>query len=94
MIQLIFRDGSEKRIDYLSKELAEQLESSLEGVSVVGPYSPAVDRIADQHIRHIRIVLPRDKRLSERKEMLVKTISKFEKERKYPGHIVVDVDPV
>ena len=43
---------------------------------------------------HIRIILPRDKRLSERKEMLVKTISKFEKERKYPGHIVVDVDPV
>lgn len=94
MIQLIFRDGSEKRIDYLSKELAEQLESSLEGVSVVGPYSPAVDRIADQYIRHIRIILPRDKRLSERKEMLVKTISIFEKEYKYPGHIVVDVDPV
>ena len=93
MVQLIIRDSSEKRVDYMAKELAEVLGKALGPAVVVGPYSPAVDRIADQNIRHIRIMLPRDKQLSARKKAIVSTVTTFEKQRKYSGHIVLDVDP-
>jgi primosomal protein N' len=60
----------------------------------VGPYTPTVDKIADQYIRQIRIMLPRDKFLQERKRQLLQAINLFEKTHKYTGHLIIDVDPI
>jgi hypothetical protein len=39
-------------------------------------------------------MLARDRKLSKNKEMISKTIAAFEKEKKYSGHIMLDVDPL
>lgn len=89
LIHLTIKDTNEKRLDYLSRELAQSLP-----VPSIGPYTPTVDRIADQYIRQIRIMLPRDKALQTRKKQLLAAITAFEKARKYTGHVIIDVDPV
>jgi primosomal protein N' (replication factor Y) (superfamily II helicase) len=62
-------------------------------VSVIGPYSPAVDKISNQNIRLIRVLLPKDRSLKSNKAELAAAVAKFEKDRKYTGHIALDVDP-
>ncbi len=89
LIHLTIKDTNEKRLNYLSRELAQSLP-----VTSIGPYTPAVDKIADQFIRQIRIMLPRDKSLQERKKQLLLSVNSFEREHKYFGHILLDVDPV
>ena len=92
LIHLNIKDSNGKRLDFLARELAQSL--SLPENCVVGPYTPAVDRIAGEYLRQIRIMLPRDKNLQARKKQLIQTVIIFEKKRRYPGHIAVDVDPV
>jgi len=89
LIHLTLKDANEKRLNYLARELARSLP-----LPSIGPYTPAVDKIADQFIRQIRIMLPRDKALQERKKCLLATVNAFEKAHKYSGHVVIDVDPV
>ena len=89
LIHLTVKDTNEKRLNYLSRELVQSLP-----LACIGPYTPVVDKIADQFIRQIRIMLPRDKFLQERKRQLQRAVSDFEKNHKYPGHVIVDVDPV
>lgn len=62
-------------------------------VSVIGPYSPAVDKISNQNIRLIRVLLPKDRSLKSNKAALAAAVAKFEKDRRYTGHIALDVDP-
>lgn len=62
-------------------------------VSVIGPYSPAVDKISNQNIRLIRVLLPKDRSLKSNKAALAAAVARFEKDRKYTGHIALDVDP-
>jgi hypothetical protein len=40
------------------------------------------------------LLLPRDKDLGVRKVAISRRVSAFEQEKKYPGHIIIDVDPV
>ena len=75
----------------MASMLAETLKAHFEAVT--GPYSPAVDRIADQHIRMIRLSLKKDRNLVQHKALLKKLMAEFEKARKYDGHITVNVDP-
>ena len=93
IVQLMLRDPNEKRVKYMAMELAETLGSLLPEGCVIGPYAPAVDRIAEQYIRHIRLMLPRDRQLTSRKDAVAQSVAAFEKERKYNGHIALDVDP-
>jgi primosomal protein N' len=60
---------------------------------VTSPYSPVIDRVEDNYIRKIRISFRKDRQLSTNKIMLKEAILSFEKERKYTGHISIDVDP-
>ena len=76
---------------YLSGELPGVLG---QGCKVIGPYSPAVDRIGGENIRIIRILLPKDIHLKSNKAAISGLSEKFEKEKKYIGHIALDVDPV
>ncbi len=104
VIGVIIKDYNQARVDLLSRELAEAICSALDvrtgfapgiqnGPNVIGPYSPAVDRISNQHIRLIRVLLSKDRSLTKNKETLAAAVRRFEKEKKYSGHIALDVDP-
>ena len=80
MVKLLLRDPNEKRLQYMSRELCKELAPL--GVPVEG----------SQY--EIRILLPRDKALTCRKEAIGQTVDAFEKKNKYMHHIVIDVDPV
>ena len=92
------KDSNEKRLDYLSKELRNALLAAFADAdtppAVIGPYAPAVDRIAGESIRQLRVMLARNKALTALKRTLAQAVSTFGKERKYAAHMVVDVDPV
>lgn len=91
IVEIIVKDIYEDRSTRMSSMLAETLKAHFEAVT--GPYQPAVDRIAGQHIRMIRLSLKKDRNLASHKAHLKDLISGFEKSRKYDGHITVNVDP-
>ena len=105
IIILICRDSNRERLDELSHALADTLcatfgtqPSPLAGplqgsIGLTGPYAPPLDRIAGEHIRHIRLTLRKDASLAANKRMLADVLTRFEKERRYAGHIFPDVDP-
>ena len=87
LVNLVLRDHSLKRIDYMARQLALAIGPC------TGPYTPAYEG-EDDHIRIIRVTLARDKSLKARKQAIYQTVKNFEKQYKYTGHIVIDVDPV
>ena len=87
LVNLVLRDHSFKRIDYMARQLAQAIGPC------TGPYAPAYDG-EDDHIRIIRVTLARDKSLKSRKQSIYQTVKNFEKQYKYTGHIVIDVDPI
>ncbi len=98
LVHISLKDSNEKRLDFLSKELRHALLAAFSGVdtppAVVGPYAPAVDRIAGESIRQIRVSFPRNKALTALKKALASAVDDFGRERKYTAHIAVDVDPI
>ena len=98
LIHITLKDSNEKRLDYLSKELGNALLAAFADAdtppAVIGPYAPAVDRIAGESIRQLRVMLARNKALTALKRTLAQAVSTFGKERKYAAHLAVDVDPV
>ena len=104
VIGVIVKDYNLARVDLLSRELAEAIRGALgvrlsfapgiqTGPNVIGPYSPAIDKISNQNIRQIRVLLPKDRSLVRNKETLAAAVERFEKDKKYSGHIALDVDP-
>ena len=97
LIHITLKDSNEKRLDYLSKELRTALLAAFADAdtppAVIGPYAPAVDRIAGESIRQIRVMFARNKALTALKRSLAQGVSDFGKERKYAAHVVIDVDP-
>lgn len=104
VIGVVIKDYNQARVDLLSRDLGEYLRGALavkvsfapgvqNGPNVIGPYSPAIDKISDQNIRQIRVLLPKDRSLARNKETLAAAVERFEKEKKYSGHIALDVDP-
>ncbi len=98
LVHISLKDSNEKRLDFLSKELRNSLLAAFSATdtppAVVGPYAPAVDRIAGESIRQIRVSFPRNKALTSLKRTLSQAVTDFGKERKYAAHLAVDVDPV
>ena len=95
VINAVVKDYNLSRIGLMARDLAAALkDSGMKGGRITGPYSPAVDRVAREYIRVIRILLPKDRSLSVNKKCLSDTVDWFEKERKYVGHVSLDVDPV
>ncbi len=98
LVHISLKDSNEKRLDFLSKELRNALFAAFSATdtppAVVGPYAPAVDRIAGESIRQIRVSFPRNKALTSLKRTLSQAVTDFGKERKYAAHLAVDVDPV
>lgn len=78
----------------LKKTLSKHLRGDMGKTSVAGPYSPAIDKVSRQYVKHVRISLPKDKNLLGSKSVIYETITAYEKENRYSGHISIDVDPV
>ena len=95
IIELTVKDTYEDRAERMASELAEVLVTTLShaNASVIGPYPPVISKVADNHIRSIRICLNKDRNLPAHKKAIMDTIRKFEKEKRYTGHILVNVDP-
>ena len=103
IIEITFRDIYEDRAQRMALKLASLLNrhfgsgdnrrAALHATPVTGPYSPVVDKIADQYIRTIRVSLKKDRELHQHKAALRNMIASFEKSEKYTGHISLDVDP-
>ena len=102
IIELTIKDKYEDRAERMSARLAaclgKQFNTSNRGnflaaQTVTQPYKPAVDRIEDLHIRKIRVCFKKDRMLSQNKSRLREMIAIFEKENRYPDHIIIDVDP-
>lgn len=104
VIGVVIKDYNQARVDLLSRDLGEYLRGALavkvslapgvqNGPNVIGPYSPAIDKISNQNIRQIRVLLPKGRSLARNKETLAAAVERFEKEKKYSGHIALDVDP-
>lgn len=104
VIGVVIKDYNQARVDLLSRDLGEYLRGALavkvsfapgaqNDPNVIGPYSPAIDKISNQNIRQIRVLLPKDRSLARNKETLAAAVERFEKEKKYSGHIALDVDP-
>lgn len=96
VVGITVKDYNLSRLEKMADDFKGVLEHSRLGrsASIVGPYKPAVDKVANQYIRAFRILLPKDRSLSLNKETLAKVAESFGKERKYTGHITLDVDPV
>ncbi len=99
IIEIIVRDSIEERAERMIWSLSIDLRRRFDtggGIlnsPVAGPYSPAVDKIEDHHIRVIRLSLKKDRTLAAAKSDLKAIISNFEKSHKYDGHIIINVDP-
>ena len=88
MVKVAIHDKSEARLKLMTRNLAERLGSI--GLKMEGPYTPSMEPMA----REMRILLPRDKSLVQKKAAMAEAITAFEQDYKYSSHIVIDVDPV
>lgn len=103
IVQVIVRDREEKAAEDLAAELAGvlmkeygvscQAGGGSGTVSVMGPYPPAVDKVSDLYIRHIRISMKKGPELAGMKKRLDATVQEFCRVRQCAGNIVLDVDP-
>ena len=89
IIEITIKDNYEDRVGRMSGWLSERFAK----FDMTGPYTPVIDKIADQHLRKIRICLPKDRALAGKKDQIREIISLFETKYKYDGHIIIDVDP-
>ena len=88
LVRLQLKDTNANRLSMMSRDLSAIVANI--GVRFEGPYAP----VQDAESREIRVVLPRDRELVKRKAAMAQAITAFEQDRKYSGHIVIDVDPV
>ena len=103
IIEITFRDRYEDRAQRMALKFAGILHqhfgatgasrTALDAGPVTGPYTPVVDKIADQYIRTIRICLKKDRDLTKHKKALRHIVAAFEKTKKYSGCISINVDP-
>ncbi|MBQ6254619.1 MAG: primosomal protein N' [Bacteroidales bacterium] len=95
VINVIVRDRDKTRVEAMSRSLGEALATALGGLArVIGPYSPAVDKVGGEYSRIIRTIFPKDARLRAGKKILADTVERFGVERRYTGRVSLDVDPV
>ena len=96
IIEITVKDLFEDRAERMSARLADSLTKSIgtdSRNSITGPYAPAVSKVADKHIRAIRICLPKDRNLPIQKKSIMDVLRRVEKENRYTDHIYVNVDP-
>lgn len=90
MIDIAVHDGNQARLRKLSAALA----STLKEFGPNGPFTPVKGKNPETDVAVIRIMLAKDRHLTEKKEKIAGMVGDFEKSYKYTGHIFIDVDPV
>lgn len=93
IINIIIKDTVEQRAERMGTKLAGLLESGCPPYMLSGPYSPAVDKVADSFIRIIRLNLRKDRMLAQTKRKIWSAVTAFEENEKYQNHLAIDVDP-
>lgn len=108
VINVNIKDKDERRIERMSTNLGLVLrgEGAFDGetashgiicqngkINITGPITPAVSKISEEHLRTIRITLPKDRRLVQRKAALKAIVLKFGESNSYSEHLNIDVDP-
>lgn len=108
VININIKDKDERRIERMSTNLGLVLrgEGAFDGetashgvicrngqINITGPITPAVSKISDEHIRTIRVTLPKDRHLVQRKAALKTIVLKFGESNSYSDHLNIDVDP-
>ena len=101
ILEIIIRDTYEDRLLKMSSSLSHLLSNNLvvhtEHTSssplVVGPYSPVVDKVADQYIKVIRVNFKKDRMLPSLKKTVKGLVERFAADMKYSGHMTLNVDP-
>ena len=91
IVDISVRDNAPKRLDYMAAEISRAIATALPAITIDGPFTP--QRPDSETLRQIRLLLPRDRALAARKQVLLARIHTYEKDRRYAGHITVDVDP-
>ena len=79
-------DKNEPRLEKLSRALIAA--AAPHTLSFQGPFIPSPSE------RVYQLFLPKDATLETRKCRLRRIVTDFEKEKKYTGHITIDVDPI
>lgn len=92
LIDITVRDSFEDRAERMAAKAAAILSDK--GFHITGPFSTASGKNAGDHIRTLRVTVPKDSMLQARKNSIHGLLCIFEKKEKYTGHISVDVDPV
>ena len=92
LIDITIRDPFEDRAERMAAKAAAILSDK--GFHITGPFSTASGKNAGDHIRTLRVTVPKDSMLQARKNSIPGLLCIFEKKEKYTGHISVDVDPV
>lgn len=92
LIDITVRDSFEDRAERMAAKTAAILSDK--GFHITGPFSTASGKNAGDHIRTLRVTVPKDSMLQARKNSIHGLLCIFEKKEKYTGHISVDVDPV
>ncbi|MCM1501146.1 MAG: primosomal protein N' [Bacteroidales bacterium] len=96
IVNIIIKDRYGERAEQMSMKLHNALcgfASGKPGMTFTPPFSPAVSRIADEHIRIIRASISKDRSLSINKKGISDAVSSFVRSERYQGHISIDVDP-
>ncbi len=100
IVEITVKDIYEDRAERMAGKLGDEFRRGFEpqgcGIlnsPVTDPYAPAVDRIADNFIRTIRISLKKDRSLVPSKAAIKSIVSNFERQNRYDGHIIINVDP-
>lgn len=92
VVKDVFEDRAERMSSKLNGILAKTISTDSRN-SMTGPYAPAISKVADKHIRILRICLPKDRNLPVQKKNIMDAIRSFEKDNRYTDHISVNVDP-
>lgn len=101
ILEIIIKDMYEDRLGRMSSGLVRELEDglvkgdgcSLSDTLITGPYSPVVDKVADNHIKVIRVNLKKNRNLPLYKKAIKEIVESFARKMKYDGHIALNVDP-
>ncbi|MGN0190856.1 MAG: primosomal protein N' [Candidatus Cryptobacteroides sp.] len=97
IINILFKDRNLPRITRLSAKLSLMLRSDGifpgKGVQVSAAFAPVVDKVKDEYLRTVRVMLPRDRFLRDNKEKLKNIVDNFCDVEKYTRNVAIDVDP-
>jgi primosomal protein N' (replication factor Y) len=77
LIKITLKHKDYTRVDTASQWLAKSLVNSF-GENILGPSSPAISRVRNQHIKTILIKLPKDKSIGQSKAIIQKIKNSFQ----------------